>query len=105
VLDAELRHVARREEVRTLADCALRVRLGVGACQGSGCAATAAGLLADALDWQASRAASEVASFAAERWRAIAPALGGRHLAAMEIHRHVFLGARGFANVPQRKTP
>ena len=96
VLEAELAHAARREGVRTLGDCAFRVRLGVGACQGAGCAGQAAGLLADALDWSAERSAAEVAAFAAERWRSAAPALGGRHLAAFEIHRHVFLAARGF---------
>ncbi len=96
VLDAELLHVARRERVRTLEDCALRVRLGIGACQGAGCTHVAAGILAGVLDWSAERCASEVAAFAAERWRAAAPTLGGRHFAAMEIHRYAHLGARGF---------
>jgi len=97
VLDAELLHAARHERVRTLSDCALRVRLGVGACQGALCANPAAGLLAEALDWSAERTAAEVAAFAAERWRAGLPVLGGAQLAAMEIHRHAHLGARGFA--------
>ncbi|RIL05223.1 MAG: hypothetical protein DCC71_11120 [Proteobacteria bacterium] len=97
VLDAELRHVASREGLRRLLDCTLRVRLGVGACQGAACAAPAAGLLADALDWSAARRAEELRAFAEDRWRAVAPALAGSHLAAMEIHRHAFLGARGFA--------
>jgi glycerol-3-phosphate dehydrogenase len=96
VLDAELLHAARHERGRTLGDCALRVRLGVGACQGAACAAPAAGLLAEALDWSAARTAAEVAAFAAERWRAGMPILGGRQLAAMEIHRHAHLAARGF---------
>jgi glycerol-3-phosphate dehydrogenase len=96
VLDAELAHAARREGVRTLGDCALRVRLGVGACQGVGCAGPAAARLAEHLDWSPGRTADEVARFAAERWRATAPIVGGTHLAAVEIHRHVFLGARGF---------
>src|SRR5262249_26963421 len=74
---------------------------GVGACQGAGCAGQAAGLLADALDWSSERSAAEVAAFAAERWRSAAPALGGRHLAAFEIHRYVFLGARGFTHHEQ----
>jgi glycerol-3-phosphate dehydrogenase len=100
VLDAELLHAARHERVRTLADCALRVRLGVGACQGAACAAAAAGLLAEVLDWSAARSAAEVAAFAAERWRAGAPVLAGRQLAAMEIHRHAHLGARGFVASP-----
>jgi glycerol-3-phosphate dehydrogenase len=101
VLDAELLHVAREEGLRTLVDGTLRVRLGVGGCQGAACAGQAAGLLGDALDWDASRTASELAAFAAERWRAVVPALGGGQLAAMEIHRHAFLGARGFTRAPE----
>jgi len=97
VLDAELLHAARREGLRRLSDCTLRVRLGVGSCQGAGCAGMAADLLADALDWSAERRAEELAAFAASRWHAVAPALGGAQLAALEIHRHLFLGARGFA--------
>ncbi len=96
VLDAELLYAARHEGIRTLTDCALRVRLGVGACQGAACAAPAADLLAEALDWPAERRAAEVAAFAAERWRAGMPVLAGRQLAAMEIHRHAHLAARGF---------
>jgi glycerol-3-phosphate dehydrogenase len=97
VLDAELRHVARREGLRRLGDCTLRVRLGVGACQGSACAAAAADLLADELDWTVDRRSAELRDFAADRWRAAAPALAGAQIAAFEIHRHAFLGARGFA--------
>ena len=98
VLDAELRHAAAREGVRRLTDCALRVRLGVGACQGAGCVGNAAAVLADALDWSAARCVEEVRAFVDERWRAVAPALGGSHLAAMEIHRHGFLAGRGFTS-------
>jgi glycerol-3-phosphate dehydrogenase len=97
VLDAELRHVARREGLRRLGDCTLRVRLGIGACQGAGCAAAAASVLADELDWSAERRAEELRHFLEERWRAVAPVVAGEHLAAAEIHRHAFLGARGFA--------
>jgi glycerol-3-phosphate dehydrogenase len=98
VLDAELRHVARREGLRRLGDCTLRVRLGIGACQGAACAASAASVLADELDWPAPRRAEELRGFAEDRWRAVAPALAGDHLAALEIHRHAFLAARGFAS-------
>jgi glycerol-3-phosphate dehydrogenase len=97
VLDAELRHVARREDLRRLGDCTLRVRLGVGACQGAGCGAEAADALAAELDWPAERRNAELRAFCSDRWRAAAPALAGGHLAAFEIHRHAFLGARGFA--------
>jgi glycerol-3-phosphate dehydrogenase len=97
VLDAELRHVARSEGLRRLSDCTLRVRLGVGACQGAGCAATAAGVLAEELGWDAERAVREVAEFAAARWRAVAPVLAGAQVAAMEVHRHVNFGMLGLA--------
>jgi glycerol-3-phosphate dehydrogenase len=97
VLDAELRHVARSEGLRRLTDCTLRVRLGVGACQGAGCAATAAGVLAEELGWDAARAVREVAELAAARWRAVAPVLGGAQVGAMELHRHVNFGMLGLA--------
>jgi glycerol-3-phosphate dehydrogenase len=97
VLDAELCHVARHEGVRKLTDCTARVRLGVGACQGAACAGAAGEVLADALGWSAERTAAEVAEFAAERWRSVAPVLGGTQLAAMEIHRAVHRGARAWS--------
>lgn len=96
VLDAELRHVAEREGLRTLDDCRLRVRLGVGACQGASCGVRAAAVLADALDWDADRTAAEIARFVDERWRALSPVLAGDHVGAIELHRAAFVGARGF---------
>jgi glycerol-3-phosphate dehydrogenase len=97
VLEAELRHAAAREGIRTLADCALRVRLGVGACQGAACAATAADVLGEVMGWSPARASGELAAFAADRWRRIGPALSGRQIAAMEVHRATTFGTRGFA--------
>jgi glycerol-3-phosphate dehydrogenase len=97
VLDAELRHAARAEGLRKLTDCTLRVRLGVGACQGAGCAASAAAVLSEELGWDAPRAMREVAELAAQRWRAVAPVLSGAQVAAMEIHRHVSFGMLGLA--------
>jgi len=111
VTDAELVHTARREGLRTLTDCSLRVRLGIGACQGASCAAAAAGVLAEALGWSAEEAASELASFMAARWRVATPALAGAQIAALELHRAADVGARGFtrgagagydAQLPQR---
>jgi glycerol-3-phosphate dehydrogenase len=96
VLDAELEHVAQREGVRTLDDCRLRVRLGVGACQGAACAVRGATVLAGAHDWSAARIAGEIERFVEERWRAVAPVLAGDQVGAMEVHRAAFLGARGF---------
>jgi glycerol-3-phosphate dehydrogenase len=97
VLDAELRHVARHEGLRKLSDCTLRVRLGVGACQGAGCAAIAAGILAEELGWDAARVVREVAELAAARWRAVSPVLSGAQVGAMELHRHVNFGMLGLA--------
>ncbi len=96
VLEAELRHVAEREGLRTLDDCRLRVRLGIGACQGAACASHAAAVLADTLGWDAERTGEELAHFVQERWRAVSPALMGDHVGAMELHRAAFIGARGF---------
>jgi len=96
VLDAELEHVARREGVRTLDDCRLRVRLGVGACQGAACAVRAASVLAGVLSWSAERTVAELERFAEERWRATGPVLAGDHVGAMELQRAALLGARGF---------
>jgi len=95
VLDRELVYVARREGLRTLQDCSLRVRLGVGPCQGARCAAHAAGLLAGCLGWTPIRTAHEIAAFAQTRWRAVQPALAGDQVAAMELHRFALLGGQG----------
>jgi len=96
VLDAELDHEAREGGLQTLDDARLRVRLGVGACQGAGCGVRAAATLAEALDWSADRVSREIASFVEERWRAMEPVVAGGQIAAVEIHRAAFLGARGF---------
>jgi hypothetical protein len=58
---------------------------------------SAAGVLAEELGWDAPRAMREVAELAAQRWRAVAPVLGGAQVAAMEIHRHVNFGMLGLA--------
>ncbi len=97
VLDTELRHVARHEGVRKLSDCTLRVRLGVGACQGAACAAAAAAVLGEELGWEPDRAIREATELAAGRWRDVAPVLDGEQVAAMEIHRAVLFGQLGFS--------
>jgi len=96
VTDAELTHAALREGLRTLSDCSLRLRLGIGACQGASCAAAAAHVLSEALGWSAEQAAYELTAFLAERWRAATPALAGAQIAALELHRAADVGARGF---------
>jgi len=101
VLDAELDHAARREGVRRLVDCTLRVRLGVGACEGAACAGAAGEVLGEALGWSAERTAAEVDALAAHRWRAVVPALGGGQLAALEIHRAVHRGGRPWCAKPK----
>jgi glycerol-3-phosphate dehydrogenase len=99
VLEAELRHAARSEGLRKLADCPLRLRLGNGACQGASCAAFAAQVLADELGWHGARAVREVAELAAARWHDVAPALSGTQVAQMELHRAVFFGMIGALEV------
>ena len=97
VLEQELRHVARAEGVRRLTDCTLRVRLGVGACQGAGCAASAAAVLGEELGWSPAQAIREATALAAARWHDVAPVLGGEQVAAMEVHRAVLFGQLGFS--------
>jgi len=97
VLEAELRHVARAEGLRKLADCPLRVRLGVGACQGAACAAAAAAVLGDELGWEPARAIHEATELASRRWHDVAPALDGEQVAGMEVHRAVLFGLIGFS--------
>jgi glycerol-3-phosphate dehydrogenase len=97
VLEAELRHAARHEGLRKLADCTLRLRLGIGACQGAGCGATAAALLAEELGWDAARGIREVIELAAARWHDVAPVLDGAQVGAMEVHRAVHFGTLGFS--------
>ena len=97
VLDAELRHVARHEGLRKLTDCPLRVRLGVGACQGAGCAVAASAVLADELGWDARRTILEVVELATARWRDVAPVLSDRQVAAMEVQRASHFGMLGFS--------
>ena len=99
VLEAELRNAARSEGLRKLTDCPLRMRLGNGACQGTSCAAFAAQVLADELDWDAARTVREVAELAAARWHDVAPALSGAQVAQMELHRAVFFGMIGALEV------
>ncbi len=99
VLEAELRHAARSEGLRKLSDCPLRMRLGNGACQGTSCAAFAAQVLADELDWDGARTVREVAELAAARWHDVAPALSGTQVAQMELHRAVFFGMIGALEV------
>ena len=99
VLEAELRHAARSEGLRKLSDCPLRMRLGNGACQGTSCAAFAAQVLADKLDWDGARTVREVAELAAARWHDVAPALSGAQVAQMELHRAVFFGMSGALEV------
>ena len=96
VTDAELVHVARHEGLRTLADCALRVRLGLGACQGASCIGAAAAVLSETLGWGAERTAHEAHQLSCLRWRAATPAAAGAQLAALELHRAEHVGARGF---------
>jgi glycerol-3-phosphate dehydrogenase len=99
VLEAELRHAAKHEGLRKLADCPLRLRLGNGACQGASCAGFAAQVLADELGWDGARAVREVAELAAARWHDVAPALSGQQVAQMEVHRAVFFGMIGALEV------
>src|SRR5690606_1944044 len=63
VTAAEIRHAVQDEGCRTLEDLRRHTHLGAGSCDGLDCAAPAAHLLAELLDWQPARTCAEYASF------------------------------------------
>lgn len=101
VLDRELLFAARREGLRALGDCALRVRLGIGACEGAQCAGPAASLLAEPLGWSPAVVVDEQRKFTRARWRAVQASLAGTQVAAMECHRHTHLATGRSPLVPR----
>jgi glycerol-3-phosphate dehydrogenase len=69
VLEAEVRHAARRETARTLADVMRRTRLGAGPCGGIRCALPAALVLAEETGRDATWARAEARRFLEARAR------------------------------------
>jgi glycerol-3-phosphate dehydrogenase len=72
---AELRHAARHEQVRTLADAFRRVGLGAGPCSGALCAERAAEVVGGELGWTPSQRREAAEDFRAQLWVGRAPVL------------------------------
>jgi len=72
---AELRHAARSEQVRTLADAFRRVGLAAGPCAGALCLERAAEVVGRELDWSPGQRREAAADFRAELWLGRAPVL------------------------------
>jgi glycerol-3-phosphate dehydrogenase len=93
VTGAEIRYAVRVEGCRTLEDLRRHAHIGAGGCDGSDCAAPAALLLADLLDWSVERTRAEVHEFFNHRWTGRRPVLYGATLAQEELMRGVIGGA------------
>jgi glycerol-3-phosphate dehydrogenase len=87
VTAAELRYSVQVEQCRTLEDVRRHTHLGAGPCDGLECAAPAAHVLAELLDWSPDRIRAEVRTFFDERWSGRRPVLTGRTLAQEELLR------------------
>ncbi|HEY8470606.1 MAG TPA: glycerol-3-phosphate dehydrogenase/oxidase [Longimicrobiales bacterium] len=89
VTAAEIRHAVLEEGCRTLEDLRRHTHLGAGSCDGLDCAAAAAHLMAELLDWSPERTRAEIAAFLDARWIQRRPVLAGATLAQEEVMRGV----------------
>lgn len=87
VTAAEIRHAIRHEGCRTLEDLRRHTHVGTGSCDGADCAAPAAHLMAELLDWPPARTRAEIDAFLQRRWIGRRPVLTGANLAAEEMSR------------------
>src|SRR5690606_18285052 len=89
VTAAAIRHAVQVAGCRTLVDLRRHTRLGAGSCDGLDCAAPAAHLMAELLDWPPERTHAEIAAFLDARWTQRRPVLAGATLAQEEVLRGV----------------
>lgn len=87
VTAAEIRYVVEVEGCRTLTDLFRHARLGAGSCDGADCAAPAALLMCELLDWTPERTREELATFRDDRWMERRPVLRGATVAAEVVQR------------------
>jgi glycerol-3-phosphate dehydrogenase len=87
VTRAELRHVARSENVERLEDLYRRVRCTGGACLGMRCAWPAARVLGEEKGWNARRVAEEVGDFLDARWLQRPSVVRGATAAQEQLYR------------------
>lgn len=93
VTAAEIRYAVRVEGCLTLEDLRRHAHVGSGACDGVDCAAPAALLMAELLDWTPERTAAELRDFLERRWIGRRPVLRGASLAHEELYRGVYAPA------------
>jgi glycerol-3-phosphate dehydrogenase len=84
VTPAEIRHAVETEGCRTLEDLFRHVHVGAGGCDGADCAAPAAHIMMQLLNWSAARTRTELAAFRDNRWINRRPVLRGTNLALEE---------------------
>jgi glycerol-3-phosphate dehydrogenase len=87
VTAAEIRYAVEVEGCRTLDDLFRHVHVGAGGCDGSDCAATAAQIMLELLEWQPERMWHELNDFRDSRWTQRRPVLRGAQLALEEMMR------------------
>ena len=87
VTAAEIRYAIQTEKCRTLEDLRRHTHVGSGPCDGVECAAPAAHLMAELLEWSPDRVRAELRAFFDERWTGRRPVLTGRTLAQEELMR------------------
>jgi glycerol-3-phosphate dehydrogenase len=90
VTKAEIRYAVTVESCRTLEDLHRHAHVGAGPCDGQDCAAPAAHILAELLDWTAERTRAEITRFLDARWIGKRPVLRGATLAQEEITRALY---------------
>lgn len=84
VTPAEIRYAVETEGCRTLEDLFRHVHVGAGGCDGADCAAPAAHIMMQLLNWSAARTRTELAGFRDNRWVNRRPVLRGTNLALEE---------------------
>ncbi len=87
VTAAEIRYVVNVEGCRALGDLFRHAHVGAGPCDGADCAAPAALLMSELLDWTPERTRAELDAFRDDRWSERRPVLRGATLAAEEVMR------------------
>jgi glycerol-3-phosphate dehydrogenase len=88
VTAAEIRYAVGVEGCRTLEDLFRHAHVGAGGCDGSDCAAPAAHIMMELLDWSPARTRAELEAFRDSRWAGRRPVLRGANLALEERLRY-----------------
>jgi glycerol-3-phosphate dehydrogenase len=95
LLEAELAHAARNEQVRSLPDAFRRVGLAAGPCAGAGCIIRAAEIVGRELGWSASQRFDAAREFVRGSWLGRAPVVPHMGWAQEELAQGAFRGLMG----------